>query len=126
MKKIINIKNAPKPIGPYSQAILANNMLFVSGQIPVDPFTGELITASIEEQTEQVISNLKNILAEEDLKLRDVIKVSIFLSNMDNFKKVNAIYAKHFSELPPARETVEVSRLPMDADIEISLIALKQ
>ncbi|MBC8342603.1 MAG: RidA family protein [Bacteroidetes bacterium] len=125
MKKTIQIKDAPKPIGPYSQAILANGMLFISGQIPIDPFSGELITDSIEQQTHQIFSNLIKILAEESMKLSNVVKVSIFLADMNDFKTVNEIYAAYFSENPPARETVEVARLPMNAAIEISLIAVK-
>ena len=126
MKKIINIKDAPQPIGPYSQAVLANGMHFISGQIPVDPYSGKLILESIEKQTHQVIANLKNILAEESLGFKDVVKVSIFLADMNDFKTVNEIYASYFNEQPPARETVEVSKLPLNAAIEMSLIAIKQ
>ena len=126
MKKIINIKDAPQPIGPYSQAVLANGMLFISGQIAVDPYSGKLILESIEKQTHQVIANLKNILAEESLGFKDVVKVSIFLADMNDFKTVNEIYASYFNEQPPARETVEVSKLPLNAAIEMSLIAIKQ
>ncbi len=126
MKKTINIKNAPKPIGPYSQAVLANGMLFISGQIPVDPYSGELITDSIENQTHQVLKNLQNILSEESMDLNDVVKVSIFLANMDDFTTVNRIYSDYFAESLPARETIAVSKLPLNAAIEISLIAIKQ
>jgi len=123
MKKTINIKNAPKPIGPYSQAVLVNNTLFVSGQIPIDPFTGKLINTNIEAQTKQVMENVKAILKEAKMGMDNVVKASIFVSDLNNFKAVNEIYATYFSDNPPARETVEISRLPMDVDIEISVIA---
>ena len=123
MKKTINIKNAPKPIGPYSQAVLVNNTLFVSGQIPIDLFTGKLINTNIEAQTKQVMENVKAILKEAKMGMDNVVKASIFVSDLNNFKAVNEIYATYFSDNPPARETVEISRLPMDVDIEISVIA---
>ena len=123
--KEINIKEAPKPIGPYSQAIFANGMLFISGQIPVDPFSGKMVEGDILIQTRQVLQNLKNILAEADMDQSNVAKVSIFLNDLSAFKEVNEIYAAFFGDYRPARETVEVSRLPMNAAIEISLIAIK-
>ncbi|MEA3495639.1 MAG: RidA family protein [Bacteroidota bacterium] len=124
MKKIVNIKNAPKPIGPYSQAVLVNNTLFVSGQIPIDPFTGKLVDTNIEAQTTQVLENIKAILKEAKMGMDNVVKASIFLSDLNNFKAINEIYATYFSSNPPARETIEVARLPMDVDIEMSVIAV--
>ena len=124
MKKAINSSVAPAPIGPYSQAILANDMLFISGQIPINPFNGELLKGDIAEQTKQVMTNLLAILHEAGMDFSNVVKTSIFLSNMDTFAKVNEVYATFFKENPPARETVQAARLPRDADVEISLIAL--
>jgi 2-iminobutanoate/2-iminopropanoate deaminase len=125
MKEKVNIKDAPKPIGPYSQAVLSNNTLFISGQIPLDPYTGELIKGNIEAQTQQVLKNLDAILKEAGMDVNNVVKVSIFITDMGNFKKINEIYADYFGESLPARETVEVAGLPMNVDIEISLIAVK-
>lgn len=124
MKQVINIKNAPKPIGPYSQAVLANGTLYVSGQIPVNPFTSELVKGSIEDQTIQVLENLKSILESAQLGFENVVKVSIFLKDLGDFKIVNEIYATYFKENPPARETIQVARLPLDVGIEVSLIAM--
>lgn len=125
MKEKVNIKDAPKPIGPYSQAVLANNTLFVSGQIPLDPYSGKLVEGNIEAQTQQVLKNLDAILKEAGMDVSNVVKVSIYISDMGNFKRVNEVYAKYFGESLPARETVEVAGLPMNVDIEISLIAVK-
>ena len=111
-EKVIQIPGAPAPIGPYSQAILVKDTLYVSGQIPLNPKTGELVDSTIEESTHQV------------MKVEHIVKCSIFLKDLNNFAKVNAIYAEYFRSLPPARETVQVSKLPMDVDIEISCIAV--
>jgi len=125
MKEVINIKKAPKPIGPYSQAILANGTLYVSGQIPVNPYTGQIVQGPIKDQTNQVLLNLQEILAQAQMDLSHVVKVSIFLKDMQDFSDVNEVYGTFFNDSPPARETVEVSKLPKDAGIEISLIAIK-
>ena len=124
MKKIIQTDKAPKAIGPYSQGVWAGNLLFISGQIPIDPETGEMIKGDIRQQTERVLQNIKAILESQGLGMEDVIKTAIFLKNMDNFQKVNETYATYFSSQPPARSTVEVARLPKDAEIEIEAVAL--
>ncbi len=123
MKEIINSAKAPAPIGPYSQAIKAGNTLYISGQIPIDQATDVLIEGSIEEETEQVMKNLGFILEEAGLSFQDVLKCSIFVSSMNNFARINAVYGKYFQENPPARETVEVSGLPKGVNVEISCIA---
>tara|TARA_B100000945_G_scaffold199373_1_gene160282 strand:- start:739 stop:1119 length:381 start_codon:yes stop_codon:yes gene_type:complete len=124
MKKIVNTSNAPKPIGPYNQAVISGNLMFMSGQIAFDPSTGELVIGEIQAETKQVMENLKSILDEAGLSFKDVIKTSIFLSDMNNFQQVNEVYGSYFSdEGAPARETVEVSRLPKDVNVEISMIA---
>ena len=126
MKKIIFTKNAPTPIGPYSQAVLSGNTLYVSGQIPSNPLTGALIMSSIEEQTKQVMENLKAILSEVDMSFDNVVKATIFITDMSDFSKINSVYGSYFSETnAPARETVQVSRLPKDVNVEISVIAIK-
>jgi 2-iminobutanoate/2-iminopropanoate deaminase len=125
MKQSVNIPNAPAPIGPYSPAIIAGNQLFVSGQIPLEPLSGTFKNETIEEATAQVMENLKNIIIAAGFTMNDVVKCSIFLKDLNNFSAVNQIYASYFSEIPPARETVEISRLPMDAIVEISCIAIK-
>ncbi|MBK6274136.1 MAG: RidA family protein [Chitinophagales bacterium] len=124
-RKIIYTDDAPEPIGPYSQAVYINGMLFVSGQIPIDPFSGTLIKDSIETETEQVMQNLLAILEEAEMDFSNVVKCSIFLSDMRDFPKVNEVYGKYFKSNPPARETVEVSVLPKNANIEISCIAVR-
>ncbi len=122
--KIVNTSNAPKPIGPYNQAVISGNLMFMSGQIAFDPSTGELVIGEIQAETKQVMENLKSILDEAGLSFKDVIKTSIFLSDMNNFQQVNEVYGSYFSdEDAPARETVEVSRLPKDVNVEISMIA---
>ncbi|GLB50206.1 RidA family protein [Neptunitalea lumnitzerae] len=124
-KKIITTTNAPAPIGPYNQAVLTGNMLYTSGQIAIDPKTGELIEGSIEEETKQVMENIKGILDEVGITFENVIKTSIFLSDMNQFAKVNAIYGTYFNEVTaPARETVEVANLPKFVNVEISVIAI--
>jgi 2-iminobutanoate/2-iminopropanoate deaminase len=124
MKKIINTLLAPAPIGPYSQAVLINNMLYVSGQVAYEPSTGNLITINIIKETNQVMHNLMNILKEAGMDFSNVVKVSIFLTDMNNFPTVNEVYASYFKENFPARETIEVSRLPKDVNVEISLVAV--
>ena len=125
MKQSVNIPNAPAPIGPYSPAIIAGNQLFVSGQIPLEPLSGTFKNETIEEATKQVMENLKNIILAAGFTMNEVVKCSIFLKDLNNFSAVNQVYASYFSETPPARETVEISRLPMDAIVEISCIAIK-
>jgi len=125
-KKIIYTDLAPKPIGPYNQAVLTNDTLYVSGQIPIDPKNGMLIQGDISTQTKQVMENLSAVLKAADMNFNQVVKVSIFLKNMDQFALINDVYGQYFEDATaPARETVEVSRLPKDVDIEISLIAQK-
>jgi len=124
MKKIIKTSNAPKPIGPYNQAVIANNLLFISGQVAFDPKTDTLVLDNIENETKQVMENLKAILESVNATFENVVKTSIFLSDMDNFVKVNGVYGSYFNEdTAPARETVEVARLPKDVNVEISMIA---
>lgn len=124
-KTVIYSANAPEPIGPYSQAIQAGNMLFISGQIAIERSSGKMILGAIEEETTQVMTNLAEILKSAGMDFSHVVKSSIFLKDMNNFPKVNEVYGKHFQQNPPARETVEVSRLPKDVNVEISCIAVK-
>ncbi len=123
-KQVIYSANAPEPIGPYSQAIRSGGMLFISGQIAIRKPEGILVTGSIEEETEQVMQNLKSILQAAGLDFQHVVKSTIFLKDMNYFPVVNEIYGKYFPSSPPARETVEVSRLPKDVNVEISCIAM--
>lgn len=125
MKKIINTKNAPAPIGPYNQAVMVNDTLYISGQIAINPETGDLLTDSIEEETKQVLSNLKAILDEANLSFDHIVKTSIFLSDMNLFATVNEIYGTYFTQDFPARETVAVKTLPKNVNVEISAIAVK-
>ncbi|SNR67293.1 2-iminobutanoate/2-iminopropanoate deaminase [Maribacter sedimenticola] len=126
MKQIINTKNAPAPIGPYNQAILANNTLYISGQIPLNPETGDLVTGDIKKETERSMENLKAILTEAGMTFEHVVKSSIFLSDMNQFSAVNEVYGSYFNaETAPARETVEVANLPKFVNVEISMIAIK-
>jgi 2-iminobutanoate/2-iminopropanoate deaminase len=122
-KQIIQTKNAPSAIGPYSQAVKVGNLLFVSGQIPLDPSTGNLVIGGIESETHRVMKNIEAILEAAELKFSNVVKTTIFLKSMDDFAKVNKVYASYFSGDFPARETVEVSRLPKNVTVEISVIA---
>ena len=124
MKNVISTEKAPKAIGPYSQAIEAAGLLFASGQIPIVPATGEIVAGGIEEQTLQVLSNVEAILAAKGLGFSDVVKTTVFLSDMNDFATVNGIYAKAFVENPPARSCVQVARLPKDVKIEIETIAV--
>ena len=126
MRKIINTNNSPEPIGPYNQAILKGKTLFISGQIALDPKTMSLTNNSVKEETVQVMENLKNILLEAEKNFNDVVKTSIFLSDMDNFSEVNKVYESYLeSGNEPARETVAVKTLPMNVNVEISMIAIK-
>lgn len=124
-KSVVYSENAPEPIGPYSQAVQAGNMLFISGQIAIQRSTGKIITSTIEEETSQVMSNLGEVLKAGGMNFSNVVKTSIFLKDMNNFPLVNETYGRFFTQSPPARETVEVSRLPKDVNVEISCIAVK-
>lgn len=125
MKKTFQIKGAPAPIGPYSQAVEKAGTLFISGQIPLNPMTGELVNSGITDEAHQVMKNLEALLSEADYTWRDVMKCSIFLKDLNDFNTVNEVYASYFSSDFPARECVEVSKLPKDVNVEISLIAIK-
>ncbi|MEP2689861.1 RidA family protein [Maribacter dokdonensis] len=126
MKKIINTENAPAPIGPYNQAILSNGTLYISGQIPINPKSGVLVSGDIKLETKQSMENLKAILTEAEMTFEHVVKSSIFLSDMNQFTDVNEVYATYFNaETAPARETVEVANLPKFVNVEISMIAVK-
>ncbi|MEE9373033.1 MAG: Rid family detoxifying hydrolase [Saprospiraceae bacterium] len=126
MKKVIYTADAPAPVGPYSQAIMHGDTLYCSGQIPIDPKTGVLITTNLEDETRQVFANLKAVLAAADMTFDNVVKCSVFLSSMESFGAVNKIYAEYFNEATaPARETVEVANLPKYVNVEISAIAIK-
>jgi len=122
-KKVIATKDAPQAIGPYSQAILYGNLIFVSGQIPIDPKNGEIISGGIEEQTEQVLKNLEAILKTSNSSLKNVLKTTVFITDLNNFGKMNKVYETLSKENPPARSTVEVSRLPKEVLVEIEAIA---
>ena len=124
-KEIVFSKNAPAPIGPYSQGVRVGNVLYVSGQIAMDPETGEIKNANVMEETHAVMRNLDAVLAAANFSFIDVVKCTIFIRNMDDFKAVNEVYGQYFQSSPPARETVEVSRLPKDVNVEISCIAAK-
>ena len=123
-KTIINSSNAPAPIGPYSQAVKAGNTLYVSGSIPLDAQTGELINANITEETHQVMKNMDAVLTAAGMTFENVVKCSIFIKDMNQFAAINDAYGMYFKENPPARETVEVARLPKDVNVEISCIAV--
>ena len=123
-KKVIQTEKAPRAIGPYSQAIQAGSFLFLSGQIPLDPRTGELVEGDIRQQTKQVLENLKEVVESEKLEMKDVVKVTIFLKDIGDFNQVNEVYATYFPSSPPARSTIQVAKLPRDAEIEIEAIAL--
>ncbi|MGB5323637.1 RidA family protein [Lutimonas sp.] len=126
MKKIIETSNAPAPIGPYSQAVLYNDTLYTSGQIAIDPATGNLVSGDITEETKQVMKNIGAVLEEAGMSYEDVLKTTIFLKDMNDFQKINSVYGSFFNEATaPARETVEVARLPKDVNVEISVLARK-
>jgi 2-iminobutanoate/2-iminopropanoate deaminase len=124
-KSVIYSNNAPEPIGPYSQAIQSGNMVFISGQIAIDPATGNIDKTDIQKETTVVMRNIGEILKAAGLTFGEVVKTTIFLKDMNNFPKVNEVYGEYFKVQPPARETVEVSRLPKDVNVEISCIAVK-
>ena len=123
-KEIISTKNAPQAIGPYSQAVKAGNLMFISGQIPLDPETGDLASQSIEDQAKQVLENVKSICEAAGCSLDDIVKISIFLTDLSNFAVVNDVMKEYFSEPYPARATVEVSGLPLGVNVEIEAIVL--
>jgi 2-iminobutanoate/2-iminopropanoate deaminase len=126
MKKIIFTDKAPAPIGPYNQAVLSGETLYISGQVPINPATGEVIIGSIEAETEQVMQNLKAVLEAAGMTFKNVVKATIFIMNMGDFAKINAAYGSYFKdETAPARETVQVATLPKNVNIEISMIAVK-
>jgi 2-iminobutanoate/2-iminopropanoate deaminase len=124
-KSIIITNNAPAPIGPYNQAVQSGNMLFISGQICLDPVSGELRNRDIQEETHQVMHNLKGILQQAEMDFRNVVKTTIFLTDMHRFGEINEVYGKYFDSEFPARETVQVSALPKFVNVEISMIAVK-
>ncbi|RJE70379.1 RidA family protein [Reichenbachiella sp. MSK19-1] len=124
MHKVIYTPNAPEPIGPYSQATFAENTLYVSGQIPIDPATGEVVQGHIEDETRQVMKNIQAILKAARADFSNIVKCSIFVKDMGDFAKINAIYGEYFLKNPPARETIEVSALPKNVNVEISCIAI--
>jgi len=125
VKKFINTSDAPAPIGPYNQAVLLDNLLFISGQICIDPATGELKNGHIKEETEQVMKNLQAILLEAGMGFSNVVKTTIFITDMNQFGEINEVYGKFFASEFPARETVQVSALPKFVHVEISMIAAK-
>src|SRR5579863_1977722 len=125
MREVISTPAAPQAIGPYSQAIKANGLIFTSGQIPIDPSTQQVITGDVAAQTEQVLRNVSEILLSAGSSLGKVIRSTVFLKNMSDFAAMNQVYGKHFSSAPPARSTVEVARLPKDVLVEIDVIALE-
>lgn len=124
-KKIINTKNAPAPIGPYNQAVVVNNTIYISGQICIDPATGSLKNKDLQEETHQVMQNLKVILQEAGMSFNNAVKTTIFITDMNRFSEINEIYGKYFEGGFPARETVQVSALPRLVNVEISMIAVK-
>lgn len=125
MSQIINTTSAPAPIGPYSQAVIANGFLFLSGQVAINPESGEVIQSSIPEETHQVMRNIKAVLLEAGYEFKDVVKTTIFLSDMDLFAEVNTVYGSYFETNFPARETVAVKGLPKGVNVEISMTAYK-
>jgi 2-iminobutanoate/2-iminopropanoate deaminase len=123
-KKVVFTEKAPKPIGPYSQAIIAGNLIFTAGQIPIDPATNQVVQGDIKEQTRRVLENLRAILESVGATFDDVVKVTIYMKDLNEFSAMNEVYSEYFKNSPPARTTVEVSRLPRDVRIEIDLIAI--
>lgn len=124
-RQIVATDAAPKAIGPYSQAVWAGDFLFCAGQIPLDPATGNLVTAGIIEQTTRVLENIRGVLQSQGLDFANVVKATVFLSDMNNFTAMNEVYAKYFTKEPPARSTVQVARLPKDALVEIEVVAAR-
>jgi 2-iminobutanoate/2-iminopropanoate deaminase len=125
MKQTIETENAPKAIGPYSQAVVHNGLVFLSGQIPLDPATNQLVEGDITLQTERVLENLSAVLEASRSSLKKVLKTTVYLKNMADFPKMNEVYARYFNENPPARSTVEAARLPRDVQVEIDAIAIE-
>ncbi|MBT8317398.1 MAG: RidA family protein [Lutibacter sp.] len=126
MKKIIKTTNAPAPVGPYNQAVLKGDTLYTSGQIGINPSTGTIINETIEAETKQVLENMKAVLTEAEMTFDNVVKTTIFVKNMNDFAKINTVYATYFNaDTAPARETVEVGNLPLFVNVEISMIAIK-
>lgn len=125
MKKEISTKNAPAAIGPYSQAIEVNGMIYTSGMIPINPQTGELVTGGVEEQAEQAFGNLKALVEASGSSMDKVVKTVVFIQNMDDFARINAVYEKYFTEPYPARSCVEVARLPKDVALEVEAVTIK-
>jgi 2-iminobutanoate/2-iminopropanoate deaminase len=125
MKQVINTTNAPAPIGPYSQAIAAGNFIFVSGQIPSNPSSGQIVSGDIKAETKQVMENIKAVLSEAGVGFGNIVKTTIFLTDMQSFGQVNEVYGTYFTDQFPARETVQVSALPKSVNVEISVIAIK-
>ena len=123
-REIINSSSAPAAIGPYSQAVRVGDTVYCSGQIPIDPANGTLVMGSVEEQTSQVLDNLQAVLSAAGLSMSDVVRCTVFVSDLEHFDRVNEVYARYFPSDPPARATVEVSRLPKDVAVEISCIAV--
>jgi len=127
MKKIINTTNAPAPIGPYNQAVLSGNTLYISGQIPIDPATGVLVEGDIKKETKQSMENLSAVLMEAGMTFENVVKSTIFIADMNQFSEINEVYGSYFeADTAPARETVEVANLPKFVNVEISMIAIKE
>ena len=126
VKEIIATNRAPKAIGPYSQAIRAGNLVFASGQIPIDPATGEFVAGGVAEQTEQVLRNLTSVFAAAGVELNQIVKTTVFLADMEDFAAMNEVYGRFFGEQPPARATVQAARLPRDAKVEIEAIAVSE
>ncbi|MDF2568514.1 MAG: yabJ 1 [Sporomusa sp.] len=124
MKTVVNSDRAPQAIGPYSQAIKANGFLFISGQIPLDSITGQIVYGGVENQTHQVLANLRAILEREGLSFANAVKTTVFLKDMDDFAVMNKVYSQYFTEEPPARACVQVAKLPRDVSVEIELIAV--
>jgi 2-iminobutanoate/2-iminopropanoate deaminase len=124
VKQIVSTEKAPKAIGPYSQAVVGGGFIFASGQIPIDPSTGEFVEGGIAEQTEQVLKNLTAVLGAAGVSLAEVVKTTVFLADMNDFAVMNEVYGRYFTENPPARATVQAARLPRDARVEIEVVAL--
>lgn len=124
-KEIISSANAPAAIGPYSQAVLVGNTLYCSGQIAIDPATGQMVQGDVQDETHQVLKNLGAVLKEAGMDYKNVVRATVFMNDMDNYGKINEVYAQYFTENPPARAAVQVARLPKDVKVEITLIAVK-
>jgi len=122
-KQIVHTNNAPQPVGTYSQAVKVGNLLFVSGQLPINPDSGELVTGNFKDRTRQVLNNLKNIIEAAGSNMNKVVKTNVYLTDLSNFAEVNEVYSEFFPSDPPARAAIQVSKLPLDADIEIESIA---